>query len=65
VLPPGLRAVLLSIVVPLYQVQLIFSLLKRWKAEFFDYGVFSKFTLSYLSLLDILFCASHSIANLV
>ncbi len=27
-----------------YQVQLIFSLLKRWKAEFFGYGVFSKFT---------------------
>jgi hypothetical protein len=29
VLPPGLRAVLLPIVVPLYQVQLIFFLLKR------------------------------------
>jgi hypothetical protein len=53
VLPPGLRAVLLPVVVPLYQVQLIFSLLKRWEAEFFDYGVFSKFTLLYLSSRDI------------
>ena len=39
VIPPGLRAVLLPRVVPLYQVQLIFSLLKRWEAEFFGYGV--------------------------
>ncbi len=39
VLPPGLRAVLLPIVVPLYQVQLIFSLLKRWEAEFFGYAM--------------------------
>src|SRR5579864_7890972 len=39
VLPPGLRAVPLPIVVPLYQVQLIFSLLKRWEAEFFGYAM--------------------------
>ncbi len=37
VLPPGLRAVFLPIVGPLYQVQLIFFLLKRWEAEFFGY----------------------------
>jgi hypothetical protein len=40
VIPPALHAVLLPRVVPYYQVQSIFSLLKRWEAEFFGDGVF-------------------------
>jgi len=43
VIPPGLRAVLLPRVVPLDQVLLIFSLLKRWKTEFFGDGFSARF----------------------
>jgi hypothetical protein len=43
VIPPGLRAVLLPRVVPLYQVQSIFSLLQRWEAEFFGDGFLAHF----------------------
>ena len=43
VIPPGLRAVLLPRVVPLDQVLLIFSLLKRWETEFFGDGFSARF----------------------
>ena len=38
VIPPALRAVLLPRVVPCYQVQSIFFLLKRWEARFLTMG---------------------------